>query len=169
MRTESTAAQNNPVHRPGKEIHTGDMKTREVPDVVLSNATIEREPEEIVLVDSKQKIDADYAKALDFMEEVLTIRLERSREKFAPAILDFYVNGKAIWIPVGRPCKVARKYVEVIARAQPYDVRTNVVKHEEREENRVERHTITQHPFSVVHDPSGERGAEWLTRVMLES
>ena len=149
------------------EVHTGEMKTREVPTIVLSDeGPIEREPETIVLVD--KPMETDYMKELAFNEEILTIRLERTNDKYQPARLDFYVQGRAEWVPVGRPWKVARKYVEVIARSQPYDVRTTVTKHEDHEENRVERHTIAKHPFSVIHDPN-PRGMDWLQRIMLES
>jgi hypothetical protein len=164
---QSADAQHRPVGRPRKEIHTADMATREVPPVILPDTgAIERDDEEIVVVD--KPMQTDYMKALAFMEEPVTIRIERSRDKFAPAVLDFYVNGKALWVPVGRPVTISRKYVEVIARAQPYDVRTTVVKHEDREENRVERNTINNYPFSVIRDDN-PRGSDWLMRVMAES
>ena len=150
-----------------REVHTGDMQTREIPSIALPDeGPIDREPEEIVMAD--KPMESDYAKEAVFMEEPVTIRLERSSERFAPALLDFYVNGKVEWIPVGREWTVKRKYVEVIARAQPYDVRTNVVKHEEREDNKIERYSIAKHPFSVIKD-ANPRGSEWLTRVMRES
>ena len=161
----STDAINRPVARPNAEIHTGDMATRAVPDVNMD--AIEERDDEIILTDGEQ-FDRDYAAALAFTEEPVTIVLSRSSEKFAPAILDFHVNGKTVWLPVGRPVTVKRKYVEVIARAQPYDVRTSIVKHEDREENKVERHTINKYPFSVIRDDN-PKGHEWLAQVMRES
>ena len=168
MRTEgqSTDAQHRPVIHARKETHTGDMKTRDVPSVNLSEGEIERD-ERIVTVNDGA-VDTDYLARLKFMEEPVTIRLERSRDKFAPAVLDFYVNGKPIWIPVGRPYTIQRKYVEVIARSQPYDIRTSVVKHEDREENKIERHSLNNYPFSVIRDDN-PKGSEWLMRVMQES
>lgn len=163
---QSTDAQHKPVNQPGREVHTGDMKTRDVPAVDMD---ADRETDEIILVDGKVSFDNDYVAELAFMEERLTIVMGRTSEKFAPAILDFYVNGKPFWVPVGRKVTIPRKYVEVIARAQPYDVRTNVVQEKEREQNLVERHTINKYPFSVIDDPSGAKGIDWLTRIMQES
>lgn len=164
---QSSNAQNRQVIRAGKELNTADMETREVPSIALPDTgPIERDREEIVMVD--KPMNTDYMSELAFMEEPVTIMLARSSEKFAPAILDFYVNGKPLWIRVGYKATIPRKYVEVIARTQPYDVRTSVVKHEHHEDNRVERQTINKYPFSVLHDPN-PRGPEWLQRVMLES
>lgn len=163
---QSTEAQNRPVGRPHKEISTGDMPTRKPPAIVMpDDAPIDREPEEILLVDTAP--EADYMAEVSFMEEPVTIRIERSAEKFAPQLLDFYVNGKVEWIPVGRPWTLRRKYVEVIARSQPYDVRTTTVKHEDREENKIQRFNVTKYPFSIIQD--SPRGMQWIQRVMAES
>ena len=167
MRPESTEAQHRPVGRPRKEYSTEDMAVRNVPPVILpSVGDIARDDETIVV--ARDDILEDGLDELAFNEEPVTIVLSRSSEKFAPAIKDFYVNGKAMWIRVGVPQTVPRKYVEVIARAQPFDVRTNVVKHEEREDNMVERNLIVAHPFSVIRDDN-PRGHEWLRKVMNES
>lgn len=165
---QSSNAQNRPVIRAGKELNTADMATREVPSILMPNdGPIERDREEIVMVD--KPMTTEYQDELAFMEEPVTIMLARSSEKFAPAILDFYVNGKPIWIRVGYKATIPRKYVEVIARTQPYDVRTSIVKHEDHEDNRIERQTITKYPFSVISGCESARAQQWLMRVMAES
>lgn len=137
------------------------MPTREVPDVDLS---ADRVAEKIVL--AEPDTDREYLDALAFGEEMVTIRLERGREKNAPKLLDFYVNGVVKWVPVGQPVTLQRKYVEVIARAQPYAVNTEV--DEEGPDgpvNRVTRSASAMFPFSVIRDPN-PCGFDWLTKVM---
>lgn len=169
MRQEGqSTAQNRPVIRVREQANTADMATRAIPPIQIPNdGPIEREREEIVMVD--KPMSTEYQSELAFMEEPVTIVLARSSEKFAPAILDFYVNGKAAWIRVGRPVTLPRKYVEVIARTQPYDVRTTVVKHEDHEDNKIERQTLTKYPFSVISGCESAKAQAWLQRVMLES
>lgn len=149
------------------EIYTGDLEVRQPPVVNLSDDN-ELERDDVIVAD-KSVVDGDYLDKLSFNEDILTIMLARSSEKFAPELLDFYVNGKVEWVPVGRPYMLKRKYVEVIARCQPFDVRTEVVREADNERNQVRRFQIAKHPFSVIHDPAGARGAAWLAQVMRES
>lgn len=103
-----------------------------------------------------------------FMEELVKIRVEPLQEKNPRKMIDLYVNGKAEWVPIGRPWIMRRKYVEVLARSKPMSVQT---KHESAEEslnpqNEVIRTTSSQFPFSVLQDTP--RGIEWLNRLMAE-
>jgi hypothetical protein len=109
----------------------------------------------------------DFAEMM-FMEELVKIRVEPLNEKNPRKMIDLYVNGKAEWVPVGRPWIMRRKYVEVLARSKPMSVQT---KHESAEEslnpqNEVIRTTSSQFPFSVLEDT--QRGIEWLNRLMAE-
>lgn len=152
-----------------REVHTGDMKTRQIPPVDLPVAgVLVRENESLVLPEPNAPMSdaAAYLAELAFNEEVLTIRLERSSEKNPPKFHDFHVNGVSEWVPVGVPHKLKRKFVEVIARAQPYDVQTEVVEeHGMDPMNRVLRNARMKYPFSVIHDPN-PRGFDWLTKLM---
>ena len=103
-----------------------------------------------------------------FMEELVKIRVEPLTEKNPRKIIDLYVNGKAEWVPVGRPWIMRRKYVEVLARSKPISVQT---KHEQPEEaldpqNEVIRSSSAQFPFSVLQDTP--RGIAWLNKIMAE-
>ena len=152
-----------------REVHTGTMDVGQQPAIILPNLdeTLVREPEAIASVDTP--LQSDYYKELAFMEEPVTIRLEKSSEKNAPMLVDVHVNGRVEWIPVGRPYTVARKYVEVLARSKPIDIQTE---HDspmsgQDPQNRIIRNTRTMHPFSVVRDDN-PKGFDWLTRVMME-
>lgn len=153
--------------RPPKEINTGNMEIGQRPAIAMpDDGFIVRENEEIAAIDSP--LDNDYFGALAFMEEPVTIRLERSQEKFSPQVVDVYVNGSPQWIKVGVPQTIKRKYVEVLARAKPDAVQTITGSlNDENPQNRIERYTSAKHPFSVLRDDNPV-GIEWLTRILAE-
>lgn len=161
-------ALNTPMRRGRREIHTGDMEVGQRPDLLIpETGPVVREPETIVAADGP--IDSDYARALAFMEEPVTIELARLSEKFAPTLIDVYVNGVCEWVPVGQPYTLKRKFVEVIARCKPDDIETVTGSiHDDNPENRIARYTRAKYPFAVIHDPSGAQGHAWLTKVMRE-
>lgn len=150
--------------------HTADMSVGQqgAGKFVMPPLTEEltREPIEIEpIAASLTKNDFD---ELMFMEELVKIRVEPLQEKNPRKMIDLYVNGKAEWVPIGRPWIMRRKYVEVLARSKPMSVQT---KHESAEEslnpqNEVIRTTSSQFPFSVLQDTP--RGVEWLNRIMAE-
>ena len=163
-------AKNAPVRRADREIHTGDMPIDQKPtitDEVLPN---------IVL--SPDRLEDDYLAQLAFAEEPVTIRIERSGEKFAPNVIDLWVNGKGAeilqngkWIPygalpVGVPVTTKRKYVEVLARSKTDTINTKSYKKDEfTEVNAIERYTSSKAPFSVIRD-ANPLGIEWLTNLL---
>ena len=152
-----------------REVHTGNMDVGQQPTIVIPglNEPLVREPEAIAAVDTP--LQSDYYKELAFMEEPVTIRLEKSSEKNAPMRVDVHVQGRTEWIPVGMPFTVARKYVEVLARAKPIDIQTEHDSPQSGQDpqNRIIRNTRTLHPFSVVRDDN-PKGFDWLTRIMME-
>lgn len=165
------------LHRRGtREINTQDMKVGQSAPITLDDGPIDRE--QVVLPVDTPLID-DYAKALSFAEEPVTIRVSPSAEKFAPTVIDCAVNGKGAevfvggrWhelgvIPVGREVTTKRKYVEVLARSKQDNVSTRIEQRTDGEENIVDRSTYHKAPFSVIEDRN-PMGAEWLTRIMAE-
>lgn len=157
-----------PVALRGREIESADLEGGERPPI----DDAEDLASDIIVTD-EAKLAKDYADELAFMAEPVEILLHRGREKFSPNVHDFYVNGKALWVPVETPTWVPRCYVEVMARAQPYDVRTEVIKNEDKGPdapvtNRVHRSQSSLHHFSVLNDRN-PRGAAWLAKVMRES
>ncbi len=165
----STDAINNPAMRqyPQREAHNAEMPVREMAPI----DDADNRASDIIL-SSEDQAAKGYLDALRFNEEELTIFLHRGREKFAPQILDFYVNGQIAWVPVEREVKIKRKFVEVMARAQPMDVRTESHMVENSQDantvNRIHRSLSANYSFSVRHDPN-PRGADWLAKVMRES
>lgn len=150
-----------------KEQHTSDLPTRTLDDLG-DDVTLDTLPADVVISEEKLA-EKEYLDELAFMEEKVTIMVHRGREKFAPLVLDFYCNGKPFWIRVDTAQEVPRKYVEIIARAQPMDVRTQIDDEQgEKPINRIIRSQSAQFPFTVVHDPNPKGGA-WLAKVLRES
>ncbi len=163
--------------RARRELHTDDIAVGQRADVNLMNLD-EHESDVIQPVDTP--ITNDYVAALAFNEQPVTIRIERSSEKFAPMWVDCWVQGKGAevyqdgrWLtlnalPVGEAVTTRRKYVEVLARAKPDSVQTNVIERDNEDpQNMLQRFTSVKHPFSVIRD-ADPRGADWLTRILQE-
>lgn len=146
-----------------EQTHTDDLHQRTLPPI-----DTDRDRETVIEPADKFIRTAELEMA-KFMEDVLTIRIERGREKNAPAWVDVYVNGVCQWIKVGEVQKVKRKFIEVLARSQPFSVTTtHGSTNEERPQNRIERSQFAQYPFSVLNDPS-PMGHEWLQRVYMDN
>ena len=163
-----------------REVHTGDLAIGQLPPIDLSgNIGLEvRTNEVIAAVDTP--LENDYFKELAFMEEPVTIRLDRSAEKNAAQDIPVAVNGKGCevmhdgkwvevkYVRVGVNLTVKRKYVETLARAKPMDIQTI---HEdatvERPRNELIRNVRSSNPMTIVRDDN-PRGHEWITRIMAE-
>jgi hypothetical protein len=152
--------------RKAPELHSPELPVRTldpIDDVADRDA-------EIVIADEKLAA-SDYVDELKFNEDQLTIVLHKGREKFAPGGHMFWCQGRGVYVPCDTKVKVARKYVEIMARAQPMDVRTESRAVEEDESaatiNRVHRSLSNHYPFTVIEDPS-PKGAAWLAKVMRE-
>ena len=151
------------------ELNTSDVAPRQRKDIKLdlgTDLTQVRQNEDII-VDSVP-FDDEYFKEIQFMEEKVTIRLERTSEKHAPNFIDVSVNGRTEWLEKGVPITIARKYIEVLARCKS-DTFETVAPNAESGEiiNRLSRNTSQKHPFTVIKDDS-PRGYDWLTRVLAQ-
>jgi hypothetical protein len=159
------------ISRSSREVHSEDLPITQPPALAPNLLPDDRETDVIVATDAV--FSGDLLEELAFMEEYVTIVLYKKREKFAPNVYDFHVNGKGVRVWCDTPTRIQRKFLEVIARAQPYDVTTEVNKNEDKGDaavvqNFAHRHQSAAHPFTVVEDKN-PRGAAWLMKVMRES
>ena len=165
-------AQNAPVRRPRPELHTDDLPIDQKPQIEFES---ELADEVVVAPEVLQK---EYMAALAFAEEPVTIRIERTAEKFAPHVIDCWCNGKGPeilvngkWVefkalPVGMPVTTKRKYVEIVARAKVDTVNTKVEdRQSDNPRNLIDRYTSSRAPFSVIQDRN-PLCAEWLTNLL---
>lgn len=157
--------------RPRRELHSEDFAVRQPPEIDASDLDFDpakRTPEVLVMdaQTAKEIAQGDYLDELAFMEEFITIVLYRGQEEYAPDKYPFSVNGKTVWVDVEVPVRLRRKFVEVMARSQPYKVRTVVIKPGENQvsagiQNLWKREQSAAYPFSVIEDKN-PRGALWL-------
>ena len=166
-------AQNAPVRRPRPELHTADIGIQQK-DTIESREDLANE----VIAAPEDVLKADYAERLAFNEEPVTIRIERSAEKYAPSVVDCWCNGKGAevlsqgrwvetgYLPIGMPVTTKRKYVEILARSKVDSVNTKVEDRDsEKPLNLIERSTSSRAPFSVLEDRN-PKGAAWLTSLV---
>lgn len=162
----SSQAINNPVVRQNtaRELHSDDLPIRDIPELDTDDRGSD------VILASADMLNKDYADELAFMEEELTVYLNRGREKHSPLFEQFGVNGRIIWVQVEQPTNVKRKYVEVMARSMPIDIVTQSGKSpgDELVFNKVLRHQTANFSFSILHDPS-PKGPAWLAKVRREN
>jgi hypothetical protein len=150
-----------------RELHSDDVPMREYQALDLTN------PQGVLPIALIESVDddilpADQAARLAFNEEVLTIRLEPRSERNAPKVQDVAVNADRRWLPIGQPLKIQRKFVEALARSQPFSVTTETgTAFEENPRNIIHKTPYRTAPFSVLHDPN-PRGAAWLQKVSYE-
>jgi hypothetical protein len=117
----------------------------------------------------KERAKLDYVDQLAFNEELVTIYLYRGAEECAPNVVPFWVNGRGVEVPVEKPVLIKRKYVEIMARTNPFKVKTDVVKSPdgERIQNLWRRESSAQYPFTMVEDKN-PRGRAWLEGIKRE-
>ena len=160
----STQAVHNPVVREhaARELQSDDLPIRELPEF----DTDERD----VIVATPEMLNKEYADELAFMEDVLTIYLNRGREKHAPKFEQVGVNGQIIWIQVETPTRIKRKFLEVLARSMPMDIRTQSGKApgDELTFNKVERSLSANFSYQILRDDN-PKGPAWLAKVRRES
>jgi alkanesulfonate monooxygenase SsuD/methylene tetrahydromethanopterin reductase-like flavin-dependent oxidoreductase (luciferase family) len=148
-----------------KELHTEEVRGRAKPAINLQDSVADiRDNEELII--ETNPMDMAYIDELAFMEEKITIRLEPSADRYSPKFIDVAVNGRVEWLEVGTPIKVARKYIEVLARAKSDTFITIAPNtNDENPVNLISRNTSQKYPFSVIKDPN-PRGYQWLTTVL---
>jgi hypothetical protein len=113
-------ARTTPVSTGTKEHYSDDMPVRQLDSIGDDLDDVHDE----IIVSSEEIARKEYLAELAFMEEPVTILIHKGREQYAPKVLDFYCQGKPLWVIVDTPTVVKRKYLEIIARAQPMSIRT---------------------------------------------
>lgn len=158
-----------------KEIHSAELPTTPLPEMDMSDLDVDAKPD-ILVADPellKQRAKTDYLDELAFNEEFMTIYLYRGSEEFAPDAHQFWVNGKGVTVPVEQKVMIRRKYVEIMARSQPFKIKTTVIKPAAGNENDGvknlwQRYKSDQFPFTVIQDKN-PLGAAWLEGIRREA
>jgi len=101
-----------------------------------------------------------------FMNQILTIHVHDAGGPEDSDFCEVTVNGEYKLIVRGETADIKRCHAEVLARAKHMRVVQKKVTQNDGsigyEERAVLKHT---YPFSVIHDPAGRRGADWLKQL----
>ena len=159
------------------ERHSEDSPISQPPEIDVSDLdeNLDTRRPEIIMADPemlKERAKLYYVDQLAFNEELVGIYLYRGREEFAPDEVTVGVQGRQVSIPVEQEVLVRRKYLEVLVRAQPQSVRTQVIKPQEGSEsvmiqNKIVRTRSSAYAFTVTQDKN-PRGQAWLEGVRRE-
>lgn len=178
----STDASSTPIIRRKAEVNTGDFPVGQKDSILLSADKMpDREQIAIAPPMDNGKTLNKYMSDLKFGEDPIEIRIEPYNigARFAPNMQDCWVNGKGAeqhingqwvtkgWLPIGKPVVTKRKYVENLLRSKQDNVQTRTVRHEDHEDNIVDRRTTSACPISILSDPS-PAGRDWLEKILRE-
>lgn len=102
-----------------------------------------------------------------FMAEGVIIEIHDSKDPQAPPLVGAGVNGDMRWFPRNKLIKIPRVFVEVLAQSNERSYTTKETKNVE-QDNRMDvtPKNTPSYPFSVVRDPSGEKGRRWLAMMV---
>lgn len=115
----------------------------------------------------EKPLTQDKVALLAFMEEVLTVVVHDTTNPAEEDIVEVWNGGIVQRFPRGVEHKVRRKYVEVLARAKHTRYTQRKLPDNAGYEN--VPHTALRYPFTVVSDPSGDKGKAWLKAILQEA
>ncbi len=125
--------------------------------------------EDGVIESVTEPIMSDHTQQLLFMEDPITIQLHDPQDNNPEPVVPVGVNGKVLYLQRGQQHTIARKFVEVLARARRVNYTTQDAVTPDGSRTMVLRSATTlQYPFTVIHDPAGAVGIEWLRAIMNE-
>lgn len=156
-----TKARNNPVNRPKRGDHSGDIV---LPDdqVHTMKAVIEGDIQALRTNGTDiKKFIADEA----FMNELCQIEVSEAQTDRDPSHAVVVVNNREFRIPRGVPVWVRRYVVEALAHARQanFKQRRTFIGDTHHMETKETNHL--SYPHVLLEDPSGTKGREWWRRV----
>lgn len=171
-----TDAINTPVRRTRRETSTEEFAIGQHATIDMSGELEHGE----ILTAVDGALFENYAEALKFDQDPITIQISRSAGKNSALVVDCWVNGKGAemlinnkwvstgWMPVNRPITTKRMYAEVLARAKVDTIDTDVGKvGDDDPRNEIVRTTDLKNNFTVLRD-ANPKGRIWLERLMAE-
>lgn len=105
----------------------------------------------------------------EFDKQKLIIMVQDTTEAGAEAVVQVGVNGVNQFFPRGVEVECKRMFVEGLARAKPQRVATTkLTQASEADQFKVTRHAALAYPFSVIYDPAGRKGGDWLRKILAQ-
>lgn len=103
-----------------------------------------------------------------FMNQELTVIVASNGADDETPTVAVGVNGSFIYLPRDEPIRVKRKYLEVLARAKKTDYDQTLDHSLGERMNKLSQRHVLKYPFTVITDPDGVRGHEWLRSILAQ-
>ena len=120
-----------------------------------------------VVVPVAGALDKDYADALAFMNEKVTIMIMETTNPNEPPIVEVGNNGKFRRFQRGVPTVTERKFVDCLIVKRTKITTPEYLNPAGERSTAIRQHSAMKYPFSVMEDKN-PKGAEWLRRRMAE-
>jgi len=104
---------------------------------------------------------------LKFNEEFVEVMVHESTDPNAENPVFTACNGVSQYFFRGQPQQVRRKFVAILASCKEHSLKTEeYTSGDGARAIRLKRTSSLKYPFSVISDPSGRRGADWLKSLL---
>ncbi len=104
---------------------------------------------------------------LKFNEEMVEVMLHESTDENAENPVFTACNGVSQYFFRGQPQRVRRKFVAILASCKEHSLKTEeYTAADGARAIRLRNASSLKYPFSVISDPSGKRGADWLKSLL---
>jgi hypothetical protein len=141
-----------------KTLNTTDMEIGQVPDIILSNGTINRGA---AIEAVGEKLNTDYLDALAFMEDPMEIMVMETSDDNAENPVLVGNGGQFMAFYRGIPTLTRRKFVDSLI-VKTSRVTTPKIRNGAGEDAfAIRQNSAHKFPFSVISDKN-PKGAEWL-------
>jgi hypothetical protein len=184
------------------QLHSEDIKLEQKPTIILKKPAARRpsviakrgrvradgavevesaradDREGEIIRPGKPEVPKEYLEKLAFMNEPVTIMLERSQDKNSATVFPVWVNGEKApmlmpdgkwfavgWLPVGEEITIKRSALEVILRCNITTVEANYTRTPDGDtDNFIKKFSSPIHAVSILEDKN-PKGNEWARRV----
>lgn len=153
----------------GRKIIT-DSTDQEVPqptpDFLETHVALPEEVD-VVIAPASGAGDSRRFNELKFNEDEMEVMVHESTDANAENPVFTACNGVSQYFFRGQVQKVKRKYVAILASAREHSLTTKeCIMPDGSRGVKLERSASLKYPFSVISDPAGKRGADWLKSML---
>ena len=147
---------------------TTNVETQQPGDVTFDK---EYAPEgveiEIVPAPSGGGGDKKQFDELKFNEDIVEVMVHESTDPNAENPIFTACNGVSQYFFRGQVQKVKRKYVAILAACKEHSISTpEYTQNDGTRATKIVRTASLKYPFSIISDPAGKKGAEWLSALL---
>jgi hypothetical protein len=113
-----------------------------------------------IVIPAEKGIDEDYAAALAFMEEEVTVEVMQTSDPNAEQVIQVWNNGQMDFFQRGVPKRTKRKFLDCLIVMEVRVTTPEVFIGAGEKTRSIQRHVSPKYPFVVMQD--SDKGREWL-------